>query len=171
MSIYKKVRVYQNRRGDDMTQAEKKEYQKAYVELYEIIKVLPEEEQKQIPKIVLKNLKDNMDKEYKFILDKDSDILNQKYRIETKALFVELYERYLALKEESEIWNRYDKICDNMIEEEKKIKYNSDNIFKNKKLKKEELSATKESESNLPIEIKKESIVIKLFKFIKNIFH
>ena len=37
-----------------MTQAEKKEYQKAYVELYEIIKVLPEEEQKKIPKLVLK---------------------------------------------------------------------------------------------------------------------
>lgn len=154
-----------------MTQAEKKEYQKAYVELYEIIKVLPEEEQKKIPKIILKNLKDNMDKEYKFMLDKDSDILNQKYRIETKALFVELYERYLAIKEESEIWNQYDKICNNMIEEEKRIKYNSDNIFKTKKLKKEELSVTKESESNLPIEIKKENIVIKFFKFIKNIFH
>ena len=88
-----------------MTQAEKKEYQKAYVELYEIIKVLPEEEQKKIPKLVLKNLKDNMDKEYKFILNKDSDILNQKYRIETKALFVELYEKYLAPKEDGEFWN------------------------------------------------------------------
>lgn len=154
-----------------MTQTEKKEYQKAYVELYEIIKVLPKEEQKKIPKTVLKSLKDNMDKEYKFILDKDSDILNQNYRTETKALFVELYERYLALKEESEIWNRYDKICDNMIEEEKRIKYNSDNIFKNKKLKEEEISATKECDSNLPIEVKKDNIVVKFLKFIKNIFH
>ena len=110
-----------------MTQAEKKEYQKAYVELYEIIKVLPEEEQKKIPKLVLKNLKDNMDKEYKFILNKDSDILNQKYRIETKALFVELYEKYLAPKEDGEFWNEYDKICNNMIEEEKRIKYNKFN--------------------------------------------
>ena len=154
-----------------MTQAEKKEYQKAYVELYEIIKVLPEEEQKKIPKLVLKNLKDNMDKEYKFILNEDSDILNQKYRIETKALFVELYEKYLAPKEDGEFWNEYDKICNNMIEEEKRIKYNSDNIFKNKKLKKEELSVTKECDSNLPIEVKKDNIVVKFLKFIKNIFH
>lgn len=154
-----------------MTQAEKKEYQKAYVELYEIIKVLPEEEQKKIPKLVLKNLKDNMDKEYKFILNKDSDILNQKYRIETKALFVELYEKYLSPKEDGEFWNEYDKICNNMIEEEKRIKYNSDNIFKNKKLEKEELTFKKENISQLPIEIKKENIIIKFFRFMKNIFH
>ena len=154
-----------------MTQSEKKEYQKAYVELYEIIKILPEEDPKKIPKIVLENLKDNMDKEYKFILDKDRDILNQKYRIETKALFVELYERYLVSKEESETWDKYDKICNNMIEEEKRIKYNSDNIFKNRKLEKEELAFPKEHESNLPIEIKKGNIIIKFLKFIKNIFH
>ena len=50
-------------------QVEKIEYQKAYVELYEIIKALPEEEQEKIPKILLKNLKDNMSKEYKFEID------------------------------------------------------------------------------------------------------
>ena len=154
-----------------MTQVEKEEYQKAYVELYEIIKVLPEKEQKKIPKVVLKYIEDNMDKEYKFILNKDSDILNQKYRIETKALFVELYERYLASKEENEIWNKYDKICNNMIEEEKRIKYNSDNIFQNRKLEKEELTFKKENISNLPIKIEKENIIKKFFKFIKNIFH
>ncbi len=154
-----------------MTQAEKKEYQKAYVELYEIIKVLPEEEQKKIPKLFLENLEDNMDKEYKFILDKDSNILNQKYRIETKALFVELYERYLASKEESETWNKYNKVCNNMIEEEKRIKYNSYNIFKNRKLEKEELTSKKENIRQLPIKIKKENIIVKFFIFIKNIFH
>ena len=58
-----------------------------------------------------------------------------------------------------------------MIEEEKRIKYNSDNIFKNKKLEKEELTFKKENISQLPIEIKKENIIIKFFRFIKNIFH
>lgn len=149
-----------------MTKDKKEKYQKAYVELYEIIKILPDEE-----KVVLKNLKDNMDKEYKFSLDKDKNILNQKYRIETKALFLELYERYLLPEEESEFWRQYDKICNNMIEEEKRIKYNFDNIFKNKKLEKEELISTKENKSNLPIEIKKENIIMKFFKIIKDIFH
>lgn len=58
-----------------------------------------------------------------------------------------------------------------MIEEEKRIKYNSDNIFKNRRLEKEKLTSLKENESNLPIEIKKENIIIKFFKFIKKIFH
>ena len=58
-----------------------------------------------------------------------------------------------------------------MIEEEKRIKYNSDNIFKNKKLEKEELTFKKENISQLPIEIKKGNIIIKFFRFIKNIFH
>ena len=153
-----------------MTQVEKKEYQKAYVELYEIIKVLPEEEQEKIPKLVLKNLKNNMDKEYKFTLDKEKDILNQKYSIETKALFIELYERYLLSKEDSDFWWKYDKICNNMIEEEKRIKYNSDNIFKNRKLERKELIINKkENESNLPIEIKKENIFIKFLNFMKKV--
>ncbi len=154
-----------------MTEDKKEKYQKAYVELYEIIKILPDEEKEKIPKLVLKNLKDNMDKEYKFTLDKDKNILNQKYRIETKALFLELYERYLLPEEESEFWKQYDKICNNMIEEEKRIKYNFDNIFKNRKLEKEELIFTKENKSNLPIEIKKENIIMKFFKIIKDIFH
>lgn len=58
-----------------------------------------------------------------------------------------------------------------MIEEEKRIKYNSYNIFKNRKLEKEELTSKKENIRQLPIEIKKENIIVKLFKFIKNIIH
>ena len=149
-----------------MTQTEKKEFQKAYVELYEIIKVLPNEEQKKIPKLFLKNLKNNMDKEYKFILNKDSDILNQNYRIETKALFIELYEKYLVPKEDWNFWNKYDKICANMIEEEKRIKYDTENIFKNRKLEREDSIAN----NNLPIEIKDKNIFIKFLDFMKKIF-
>ena len=124
-------------------QVEKIEYQKAYVELYEIIKALPEEEQEKIPKTLLKNLKDNMSKEYKFEIDTERDILNQNYKIETKALFVELYERYLAPKEEKNFWDKYDKICNNMIEEK----------------------------NNLPIEIKKENIIKRFLKFMRDIFN
>ena len=149
-----------------MIQAEKIEYQRAYVELYEIIQALPEEEHKKIPQKVLKNLKDNMDTEYKFTLNKEKDILNQKYKMETKALFVELYERYLAPKEDSDFWNKYDKICNNMIEEEKRKKYDIENIFENRKLEREDSIAN----NNLPIEIKDKNIFIKFLDFMKKIF-
>ena len=153
-------------------QVEKIEYQKAYVELYEIIKALPEEEQEKIPKTLLKNLKDNMSKEYKFEIDTERDILNQNYKIETKALFVELYERYLAPKEEKNFWDKYDKICNNMIEEKKLKLYDTENIFKNKKQDKEEkISNKKEGKNNLPIEIKKENIIKRFLKFMRDIFN
>ena len=107
-----------------------------------------------------------MDKEYKFILNKDSDILNQNYRIETKALFIELYEKYLVPKEDWNFWNKYDKICANMIEEEKRIKYDTENIFKNRKLEREDSIAN----NNLPIEIKDKNIFIRFLDFMKKIF-
>lgn len=102
-----------------MTQLEKKEYKKAYAELLEIIKLLPKEEQNKIPDTFKKNLEDNIDKNYIFVLDKEKDILEQEYKDETKALFVELYERYLATEDEEEFWRKYDKICFNMINAEK----------------------------------------------------
>ena len=153
-----------------MIQTEKIEYQKAYVELYEIIKVLPKEERAKIPNTFLKNLKDNMDTEYKFTFDTGKSILDQEYKVETKALFVELYERYLALIEEKGFWNKYDKICFNMIEEEKQKEYNSENIFSNRNFVKEPVINEKNNK-NLPIEIQKENILIKFVKLIKKIFH
>lgn len=97
--------------------------------------------------------------------------MTQAEKKEYQKAHVELYERYLASKEESENWNKYNKVCNNMIEEEKRIKYNSYNIFKNRKLEKEELTSKNENIRQLPIEIKNENIIIKFFKFIKNIFH
>ena len=154
-----------------MIQTEKIEYQKAYVELYEIIKVLPKQERDKIPNTFLKNLKDNMDTEYKFTFDTGKSILDQEYKVETKALFVELYERYLAPIEEKEFWNKYDKICFDMIEEEKQKEYNSENIFSNRNFVKEPVINEEKNNNNLPIEIQKENILIKFVKLIKKIFH
>ena len=53
--------------------------------------------------------------------------------VETKALIVKLYEKYFAPESEAEFWKKYHRICFNMIEKEKKKKYNSNNIFKNQK--------------------------------------
>lgn len=52
------------------------------------------------------------------------------------------------------------------LEEEKREKYNPDNIFKNRN--KEEIHI--KQNSNLPVEMKKEKFFAKLINFIKNIF-
>ncbi len=70
-----------------------------------------------------------MDKEYFFIFDDSKEILKQNFKVETKALLIKLYERYLAPTEKKEFWNRYDSLCLNKIEEEKKKQFSTDNLF------------------------------------------
>lgn len=151
-----------------MIKVEKIEYQKAYVELYEIIKVLSKEEREKIPKIFLKNLKDNMYKEYNFKLDTEKDILSQQYKAETKALFVELYERYLMPEKEKTFWDRYDKICQNMIEEEKQKKYDTNSLFRNHI---EKTIIEEAIEDEVAIVVYRESILKIFINKIKRIFN
>ena len=100
----------------------------AYVELNEIIKHLSEDEQLKIPETFKKNLLKEMDKEYKFIFDNPKGLLGQTYMNETKALYIKLYKQYLAT--EKDVWKKYDNICHSIIENEKRKKYDSNNIFK-----------------------------------------
>ena len=108
-----------------------KDYSKAYVELYKIIKNLTIEDQNKIPKEFINFLKDNMDINYSFVFDNKKKILEQDIKVETKALLVKIYEKYLSKPEEKEFWNQYDKDC-LKIEEDKKIKYYNNYIFKKK---------------------------------------
>lgn len=111
-----------------MNQTKEKRYKMAYVELNEIIKHLSEDEQLKIPETFKKNLLKEMDKEYKFIFDNQKGLLGQTYMNETKALYIKLYKQYLAT--EKDVWKKYDNICHSLIENEKRKKYDSNNIFK-----------------------------------------
>ena len=105
-----------------MTKEKRLLYQKAYVELYEMIKMLSDEERMKIPEYFIEYLNSNMDTNYKFSLDTEKGLLEQDYMVETKALIVKLYEKYYAPESEKEFWNEYHKLCFNMIEEQKKKK-------------------------------------------------
>ena len=111
-----------------MNQTKEKRYKMAYVELNEIINHLSEDEQLKIPETFKKNLLKEMDKEYKFIFDNKKGLLGQTYMNETKALYIKLYKQYLAT--EKDVWKKYDSICHSIIENEKRKKYDSNNIFK-----------------------------------------
>ena len=108
---------------------EKQVYSKAYVELYELIKHLSIEEQNKIPDTYKNNLLKNMDKNYEFSIDPDKPLNEQNYMNETKALYINLYDMYLANEQEKVVLKQYHKIAHNLIEEEKISKYNIDDIF------------------------------------------
>lgn len=153
-----------------MTKEKSVRYKQAYVELYEILKVLAKEQKDKIPENFIKNISNNMDKDYKFEFDMSKGIFEQDLMVETEALLVEIYERYLAPEEEKEMWQKYDRFCLNKIEEEKKAKYDVD-IFGQKESKKIEDDKLKENvnTNNLPVEVKREKFYEKIFNFFKKI--
>ena len=99
-----------------MTKEKELIYAKAYVELYELIKLLSKEQRNQIPENFISNIYNKMDKDYLFSIDSSKDLIDQDYMLETKALIVKMYEKYLSGDDEKEFWSKYDKICyDNML--------------------------------------------------------
>lgn len=115
-----------------MIQTKNAKYKRAYTELNEIIKELSKAELEKIPSELIRNIETNIDKEYKWEYDKSKALLDQNLMPETKALIVEIYEKYLCPENEKEFWKEYDKICINKIEEQKGVMYKYKNIFKKK---------------------------------------
>ena len=157
-----------------MTKGKQLEYKKAYVELNEIIKVLSDEQKNKIPEVFKQNLIEDMDTSYKFEFDNTKGIFEQDLKVETKALLVEIYERYLAPEEEKELWEKYDKLCLSKIEEEKRKKYNTDNVFgnkeeENKKEDEQQIQEETEQEATQMVEYK-ESIFTRIKNWFKNLF-
>lgn len=124
-----------------------------YVEILEILKQIPEEERQKIPNEEIAFFEKHKDLTYKFKLDPDIEISEQKISRGTYALLVDLYQRYIATPEER-------KLIDNILDlnEQKAI---------NKA--KESANIAKETESvehNIP-EIKQNLTVIKEESFFK----
>ena len=144
-------------------------YQKAYVELYEMIKLLSDEERGKIPEYFIEYLYNNMDTNYKFSIDAEKGLLEQDYMVQTKALIVKLYEKYFAPESEKEFWNEYHNLCFKMIEEQKRKNYSPDNIFKQTVHPESKLTEPVSQEKAL-VEVK-QGFFSKFIDKIKEIFH
>ena len=144
-------------------------YPKAYKEVVEILKYVPKGSVKKIPQTMIDTFNSKMDKTYNFSIDINKSFEKQELLEETKAILANIFRDYWATpyqKERILAKERYDR---EKIEEEKRVKYNSD-IFKTQKtINKMEKDNT--SCNNLPIEVKKESFFEKIIKFIEKIFH
>lgn len=102
-------------------------YNKALKEVYVILNYIDEEEKNKIPKEMLELIKENMDKEYNFKIDKNLKISEQKLLNETKGLISVLYSRYICSEEERKKWKEFDKFALYQKEELKKRKYKKNN--------------------------------------------
>ena len=145
-------------------------YPKAYKEIIEILKYVPQESVEKIPDEMINMFKTKMDKSWNFIVDINKPFEEQELLEETKAIFANIFRDYWATPYQKERIETQEKYELNKIEEEKRKIYNPDDIFKKNKVQKDEESL-KDDVQNLPIEVKKENFFIKLLKFFKKRFN
>lgn len=143
-------------------------YKKALKEIYELIKILPEDEKNKIPNSYIVNVEKNMDNGHFFIYDSNKKLSEQNFMNETKALIVDLYVKYFSKEEEHAKWEKYYEISKKMVEEKKREKYNPDSIFERNNI--SNIQSNDYEEEKALIEIKENRINLILNK-IKNFIH
>lgn len=141
---------------------EAKNFPRAYVEVDEILKKLPQEEFERIESNFINMIRNKKDKNYTFKLDYSKDIEEQNILKETRVILAYVFLNYLGAEEENRIIKQ--KFKEDIIRaEEGKKKIYSNEIFKDKK----------EITNNISQELivyKEENIIKKFIKRILNLF-
>lgn len=140
-------------------------YTKAYKEVMEILKFVPQDSVNKIPKTMLEVFKAKMDKDWKFTVNINKSFEEQDLLDETKAIFANIFRDYWATPYQKERIMAKEKYDRQKIEKEKLEKYNPNDLFKKTKTNEEKAEI-----SNLPIEVKKEKFYEKIINFFKKIF-
>ena len=149
-------------------------YSRAYMELYVIILNLTKEMKEKIPKNVIENISRKMDITYNFKLE-NNDIFNTEYMVETKALFLELYIRYIA-EDEEDFWEVYKEKRNNLFKKEIEKEYLVRKDENSNSIKIEDgidivknIIEEKEEKNFLTSQIREKNIIEKFFEKITSI--
>ena len=150
----------------------KENYPKAYTEVLEILKYMPIDDVKKIPKELIDTFEYKKDNNYKIIIDENEDFSKLKILDETEAIMVNIFEDYWATPEQKAKIKAKQQYDMQIIEEEKKKKYNVDVFKRNEDLKKQStINNQIANNTNLPMKIKQEKFYNKIINFFKKIFH
>ena len=128
------------------------EYANAYSEVLEILKYISKEDYEKIPNSKIELFETNHNKEYIFKYNPNKTLDEQNVSKTAKAIIAILFRDYWATeiqKEKIITKQNYDR---KQLEEKKKERYNSDNLFKNNE-KKINLDGTKQEQKLALIEI------------------
>ena len=143
-------------------------YPKAYKQVIEILKYVPQESVDKIPQEMIKTFKINMDDKYDFKIDISKSFEEQDILEETKAILANIFRDYWATPKQKERILEKERNDREIEENIKREKYNPDNLFKKKQ---KVIQQNEEIQNNLPVEIKKEKFYEKIINFLKKIFH
>lgn len=139
---------------------------KAYKEVYEILKYVPEKDLNKIPKELLYEIEENKDDNYIYEVETGEDFNDKKMLPETKNLLAYIFRNYWATEEQIDIINKRRKNREDLLDFEKRQIYNPDKIFNNKL---DRMVIDSKIENSLT-EVK-ESFFEKIINFLKNLFN
>jgi len=108
------------------------EDKKVLTEVYEILKHLSSENLKKIPSNVINLIKDNMDENYIFNYDVSKSLQEQNISRDTVAVLSYINMEYLLNDKQREFIDNLHKQNEEDLEQQKREKYNSDNLSTNK---------------------------------------
>ena len=140
-------------------------YRQAFTEVLEVLKHTSKSIVEKIPEKFIIFLKDNKDNEYIADIDFSKPNWEDEVKQETQAILALIYREYIVSPEKKSELIREEQEEQIRIENAVRDKYNPDNIFKKNK---EEIVV---ENTNLPVEIKKETFFKKLISFIKRLFN
>jgi hypothetical protein len=142
----------------------------AYKEVHEILKYVGEEEKNSIPESFYNLINAKMNRDYNYTYDAEKEFKDQEMLLETRAILGHIYLKYWADETEKRIIENKLKHDLEKAEEEKRLKYNPNDIFKSVK---QEVTENKdeqlEKEITDLVEVK-ESFIKKIINKIKEFF-
>ena len=146
-------------------------YSRAYAEVLEIIKYFPKEEYSKIPEEKIEFYKNNMDKDYIFTINPKIDLSEQNISPEANAIIVNIFRDYFATEEQKVKIKEILDLNQKKEEQEKREKYNPNDIFKKANKDKHITFETTENKNNTALIEYKESFFIRFKNFIFKILH
>lgn len=112
------------------------DFNKAFVELKEIMKYFNDEIINKIPNDLKESIENVNENGYHFVYDNSIALYKQNILPETKALLSIIYSDYLCSQEEKEKWDEYDRyekqLINKKIKKEKQEKYVYQDMFETK---------------------------------------
>ena len=138
----------------------KTNYANAYKEVLIILDNLIKEDYDKIPKEYIEFLTANCNNDYEFYYDNSKTFEEQELLDDTKYILFGLFEKFGATELQKEKIKAFRNNYYNKLEQEKREKYNPDNIFK-----------TKENNTNNCLIKNKESFFVKVKNFIFKMLH
>ena len=145
-------------------------YSEAATEVLAILDNTEIEAVNKIPKKFLDFLKENSSKTYKPDFDTTKPISELKLKPKTEALLGVIYLKYWANEEEKIVLKKRLKENEIKYQEELKEKFNPDNIFKKNTTIIEEKQEDMQVQETALTEIKKDTLIQKIIKKLKEIF-